>query len=226
MSVIPDLNARFDDIAHVLSVIREMERSQKSRRKAFYEKARMISASKASIYIMVYNAIEAAMRHLLQSIRIKIQEEGVTFSDAEEYWRLDAIQARFLHKMASGTNHGMLLAEIVPMTNATLSWNEDDLDRLPFSGNFGQGAAIRFTEQLGLSWRPPHDALGGVDLENIRERRNALAHGLETFHEAGSQVTAQGLIEVLTRIRNFMTSYIAAIESYGEERRYLRLARA
>lgn len=221
MSVLPEFNSRLDEIHHVLEVVREMERRQRSDRRSFYQKGRLIASSRAASYLMMYNAMEAAMRNLMFSIRTQIQQESVKFTDVSEYWRLDAIQARFLHKMASGTNHGNVLTDIIPMTNSSLTWDDTDRERLPFNGNFGQTAAMRLIEQLGLQWKPPPEALGGVDLENIRQRRNALAHGLETFQQAGSQVTAGALQDVLARVRRFMVSYIHAVEKYAEDKKYL-----
>jgi len=221
MSILPALSNQLDEIGQILGVLREMERRQRDNRRSFYEKSRMIAASKAAIYIMFYNTIEAAMRALLLELRSKMQLEEVLFYQATEFWRLDAIQARFLHRMTSGTNHGNLLGELVPMTSAAISWSQEDLDRLPFSGNFGQSAALKLSSDLGLDWKPPKGTLGGNDLENIRERRNALAHGLETFYEAGSQVTASGLSDSLSRVRTFMSSYVAAIETYSHQRGYI-----
>lgn len=221
MSVLPHLLSQLDEIGQILEVLREMERRQRDNRRSFYQKSRMIAASKAAIYIMFYNSIEAAMRALMLDVRTKMQHEGVPFYQAAEFWRLDAIQSRFLHKMASGTNHGNILSAIAPMAGAPISWASEDLDRLPFSGNFGQGSAIDLVKDLALGWKPPAGTLGGNDLENIRERRNALAHGLETFYEAGSQITASGLSEILSRVRTFMSSYVLALEHYAQQKKYI-----
>lgn len=221
MSAIPKLAERFQEIDHVLEVLREMEKRQRSNRASSFQKNRLIAATRASVYIMIYNAIEAALREVMYGMRSKIQSEGVGFSDISEFWRLDLIQSKFLHRMASGTNHGNLLVGLVPMTSTSLEWADDDIERLPFSGNFGQGSAFRLLKQLGIGWSAPAASFGGVDLENIRLRRNALAHGLETFQEAGSQVTATTLVDVLKRVRVFMLSYVAAIESYASQQEYL-----
>ena len=200
MSAIPKLKDRFQEVDHVIEVLAEMDKRQRTNRTSFVQKSRLIAATKASVYIMIYNAIEAAIREIIHDMRSQIQRQRINFLDISEFWRLDLIQSTFLHKMTSGTNHGNILVDLVPKTSSTLEWADEDIQRLPFSGNFGQRSALRLIRQLGIDWAAPALSFGGADLEIIRLRRNALAHGLETFQEAGSQIDIETLQTTVKRV--------------------------
>lgn len=221
MTILETLNKQLEVLEAVLKSTKELEKRQRTNRRTHYQQKILITSLRATSYVMLYNAIELSMRSIMKSIREKIEAEEINYNEASEFWRLDLLQSHFLEKMQSGTNHGNLLVDVVPVSNSRLSWDEPKKDRLPFSGNFGQTAAMTLRDRLALDWKAPVKTLNGSDLENIRERRNALAHGLETFLEAGDKVTAEDLINIVERVKTFMLSYIEALEKYRDERRYL-----
>ncbi|WP_143535811.1 MAE_28990/MAE_18760 family HEPN-like nuclease [Rhizobium sp. N941] len=217
------MTRRFEDIKQVLETLRDMEKRLKSNPRSHLQRSRLVAASRASAYVMMYNAIESAMREVFESMRSSIEQENLQFHAVSEYWRLDILQAKFLKKMQDGFSHGTILTNIAPLAANILQWTESERERLPFSGNFGQDHVFRFKDVLGLNWGAPAGTLGGADLENIRKRRNALAHGLETFEEAGSAITAKELLDILGRVSRFMTSYVTALEEYQTNRGYLNV---
>lgn len=217
------LKIRLDEVEIILKSTKEFEKRQRSNVKRNAQNKRLIASLRATTYVMLYNALEEAMRSIMRSIREKIEGEGINFFGASDFWRLDALQAALLDKLQAGTNHGQVLVDTLPLTNSPLFWDEIKKGRLPFSGNFGQLSAMKLRDDLAMSWTAPASTLGGSDLENIRERRNALAHGLESFEEAGGKVTASDLLDVLKRVRSFMISFVEALEQYRDDRAYLRL---
>lgn len=59
---------------------------------------------------------------------------------------------------------------------------------------------------------------GGDDLTVIREQRNALAHGFETFESVGSQFDTSDLGGKLGRVRLFVDSLLEALQAYRDRR--------
>lgn len=223
MTAIPEMRRRFSDIKQMLETLREMEKRLKTNPRNHLQTSQLVKSSRASTYVMMYNAIEAAMRTVFEEMRTAIETEELEFSSVSEYWRLDMLQARFLRKMQNGSSHGNLLFDIVPIVSDRLQWTNIERGRIPFSGNFGQDHVYKFKDVLGLDWDPPPGTLGGSDLENIRLRRNGLAHGLETFEEAGQPVTSKDLLSMLARVDNFMTSFVTALEAYQTDRGYVNV---
>src|SRR3546814_19146359 len=94
-------------------------------------------------------------------------------------------------------------------------WSSDvcssDLDNLQL---------LRLAEKLEVSWRPPRSCLGGSDLALIRQLRNVLSHGSETFEAVGSQFSKSDLSDKFARVRTFMVSLIRALERYRVRQLY------
>lgn len=225
MTATENLKNRLSEVEQILQSTKEFEKRQRSNVRSNLQKKRLIASLRATTYVMLYNALEDAMRTVMLSIREKIETDTISFHEATEFWQLDLLQSTLLERMQAGSNHGQILVDALPLTSAVLSWDEGKKGRLPFSGNFGQQSAMRLCDDLGLNWKAPAMTLGGLDLENIRERRNALAHGLESFEEAGAKVTAADLLDALRRVRTFMVSFVGALEQYRESQGYLRRQR-
>src|SRR3546814_12759566 len=94
-------------------------------------------------------------------------------------------------------------------------WSSDvcssDLDNLQL---------LRLAEKLEVSWRPPRSCLGGSDLALIRQLRNVLSHGSETFEAVGSQFSTSDISDKYARVRTFMVSLIRALERYRVRQLY------
>lgn len=215
-----NIKSQLEELEKVLETTKKLEKRQRKIKKNNFQERQLIVAIRASSYLIMYNAIESSMRSVLRSIREQIESENIDFQQVADFWRLDLLQSNFLEKMQNGTNHGNVLSDFIPMLNGKVSWEESKKDRLPNSGNFGQSAAIKFKDQLLINWKAPDRTLNGSDLENIRERRNALAHGLETFREAGDKITSSDLLEIIRRIKAFMMSFLDALEQYRDDRKY------
>src|SRR5262249_5783173 len=96
-----------------------------------------------------------------------------------------------------------------------------DIRPLPFSGNINHDRLIDLARRMGdKRWKPPKSSLGGSDLELVRQARNDLAHGDETFENVGSHYSIGDISDKLTRIRIFMCSYIQMLERYRAQSRY------
>ncbi|HEX4764922.1 MAG TPA: hypothetical protein VH414_01465 [Lichenihabitans sp.] len=183
---------------------------------------RSAACIRAGVYVMMYNAIEAAVRAAMEALRRQIQQDAVTFASARDFWRLDCIQAAFLDKMQSGTNHGNVLTDLGAMSNSILQWHPDKLSRLPGSGNFGQTAALTLKNSMPLTWTAPVGTAGGVDLETIRVKRNDLSHGFEEYVAIGGGVTTGDMCALGDRTRRFMVSLLQAVEHYRAMKQYIR----
>jgi hypothetical protein len=223
MTAIPTLEARLDSADAVLRSITRLERSNRKNRRTSPAEFRSISAIRAGVYVMVYNAVENAVRESFSNIRTTIQNQGVPFSEAREFWQHDFVRVSFLDKMQSGTNHGNVLSAFVPATNAHLSWDPNRIADLPITGNFGQTAAQQLTRRLPLAnWRAPAHSANGADLEIVRTTRNDLAHGFEAYEDVGRVITTLRMYEIVSRTRIYMVSLIGAIEQYQAAQEYLR----
>src|SRR3546814_20818974 len=106
---------------------------------------------------------------------------------------------------------------LFPYTTLFRSWHHA-IDRLPFHGNVDNLQLLRLAEKLEVSWRPPRSCLGGSDLALIRQLRNVLSNGSETFEAVGSKFSTSDISDKFATVGIFSASLIRPLELYRVRR--------
>jgi hypothetical protein len=170
---------------------------------------------------MIYNCVEFATRETIIGMRKRMESDGISFGELAVFWQQDIVHTHFKKKLQEGVNHMALLKEFVEFVPGKVSWLNKQ-ETVPFPGNIDHEKLIKFARDIGnRRWKPPHKTLGGSDLAIIRNARNELAHGEETFEIVGGNYSVADIADKLDRIRLFMCSYINMMERYGQKRSYV-----
>jgi hypothetical protein len=221
MSLETDFRARAKLVMGYLRSLKSLEKMHSQPGKRFYRTAATITASRAASFIMMYNCVEFAVRETTAGIRKEIVSQKCDFHALKDYWKHEITRIHFYEKLSQGTNHIGFLEEVVAFMPGSVEWKEH-MQRVPFAGNVDHERLLGFVRQIGHRWRPPPSCLGGIDLYLIRQKRNDLAHGTETFEEVGSPYRTQDMIEKFERVRTFMISYIRSVEQYCRRQKFRR----
>ena len=221
MSVEEAFRLRVRDVRTYLRSLQDIETRFSRPGRTFYSAASAVNASRASVYIMIYNCVEFGLSASISGIRETIHNGDYHFQDVEEYWQNDLLRVNFSERLRQGTNHAQFVVDMSGATKGKAKWKHIARD-LPFSGNIDQAQLLRMRDQLGYAWKIPKHTLGGADLNLIRKHRNDLAHGEETFLNVGSSSDTMTLIEQLERIGRFFSSFLRMLERYQESRSFLR----
>jgi hypothetical protein len=189
-----DFRNRARPVGAFLRSLGELEQQQLVRGRGFYRGASAIAASRAAAFIMIYNCVEHAVRQALVGIRIDIVANVKDFGLLRAHWKEEIIKAHFQERLQQGTKHDKFLRDIAKFLPGEIDWKNRGRD-LPFSGNIDHQELFRLIERLELSWKPPRKSLGGSDLQLVRQTRNELAHGEESFEAIGSRYQTQDVIQ-------------------------------
>lgn len=221
MSVEERFRVRAQDVSDYLKSLQSLERVHNTPGRGFYRATAAITASRASAFIMIYNCVEFGAREALVGLRQEILAGSSAFTALKDYWQEEIARAHFRDRLTQGTNHDIFIRDVARFAPGIIDWRSD-MHRLPFPGNVDNEELLRFVTRIESGWRPPRSCLGGSDLVLIRQMRNTLAHGAETFEAVGSQFSTQDIIEKFRRVRTFMVSLIKALERYRVGRHYRR----
>ncbi|MBS0363722.1 MAG: hypothetical protein JSR98_20300 [Proteobacteria bacterium] len=221
MTVEARFRLRAVEVSEYLKSLHSLERTHATPGRSFYRATAAITASRASAFIMIYNCIEYGAREALVALRQEILTSGGAFTALRDYWQDEIARAHFRDRLTQGTNHEALMRDVARFAPGVVDWRSD-LHRLPFPGNVDNEELLRLITRIESAWRPPKSCLGGSDLVLVRQMRNTLAHGVETFEAVGSQFSTQDIIEKFRRIRTFMVSLIKGLERYRAQRHYQR----
>lgn len=219
MTVEQLFRTRAREVLDYLKSLQSLERMHHTPGRGFYRATSAITASRASAFIMIYNCVEYGSREALVAVRQEILHKGEEYGRLKLYWREEIARAHFRDRLAQGSSHERLLKDFAGFVPGKVDW-KSDFHKLPFPGNVDNDEWMRFIRRIDMSWTPPRSSLGGSDLVLVRQMRNVLAHGADTFENVGSQFSTEDMIDKFRRIRAFMVSLIKALEKYRQSRAY------
>lgn len=213
MSVESDFLERTKRVTGYLRSLKSLEKAHNMPGRGFYRATSAVTASRAAAFIMMYNCIEFGIREAMVALRMEIMTQGCAFGELRNYWKEEITRANFHSRLTQGTNHVQFLRDMTQFMPGSVGW-KGDLERIPFSGNVDHLELLQFIRKIEHRWKPPPTSLGGSDLYLIRQMRNDLAHGNETFEEVGSNFQTDDLLTKFQRARKFMVSLIKTLNRY------------
>jgi len=216
MSLERNFNKRLNEVSFYLRGLSDLEKRVGAPGRGFYRSTATLAASRAAAFIMIYNCVEFAIREAVVDLRTHIKSARPSFELITSYWQDEIVRAHFRKKLYEGTNHISLLEEFRKFVPGRLDWpGLDGIEKLPFAGNIDHQRLIKFAQDIGArGWRPPAKSLGGADLVLVKDARNDLAHGDETFENIGANYSVKDIADKLRRIRLFVSSFIRMMERY------------
>jgi hypothetical protein len=219
MTIEANFRQRSVEIADYLKSLRSLEVLHAQPGRGFYKAASAITASRASAFIMIYNCMEFGARESLIRLRQDIAASGYGYDRLKSYWQEEIVHAHFHERLQQGCNNAQLVRDFSAFAPGVVTWR-NAIDRLPFPGNVDNLQLLKLAEKLEVTWRPPRSSLGGSDLVLVRQLRNVLSHGSETFEAVGSQFSTSDISDKFDRVRTFMVSLIRALERYRVRQLY------
>ncbi|MEY8241323.1 MAG: MAE_28990/MAE_18760 family HEPN-like nuclease [Cycloclasticus sp.] len=178
----------------------------------------LLKTTKGSVYLLLYNLIEATMREAVVSIHDEISDSGSTFDDLREQ-----LQHKILYR---AKRDKISLPNCIEGIEGDISLNlhqatlcSKDL----FSGNIDRDEVRAVAEIYGFSHSTDYQATGhGRHLGEVKKNRNDLAHGNKMFSDIGENTS----IEHIRALTNEVVSYIYEISDNIvdslEGKRYLK----
>ncbi|CCD90785.1 hypothetical protein BRAO375_1200028 [Bradyrhizobium sp. ORS 375] len=223
MSLENDFKRRLNDVSFYLRSLSDLEKQHRNLGRGFYRSSAALAASRAASFIMIYNCVEFAVREAVIDLRQHIKLQNPKFELISKYWQSEIIRAHFRKRLQEGTNHIDLLEDFRAFVPGRIDWPGKQVDNMPFSGNVDHERLIKFAKGIGeTKWRPPARSLGGSDLLIVREARNDLAHGDETFENVGANYSVTDMFEKVKRIRLFVCSFLRMMERYKSKGSFKR----
>lgn len=222
MPISAEFQLRARAVKGYLRSLEDMERQIDKSSVNFYRATEAINASRAAAFIMMYNCIEWAVRECVSAVRQNITASGLSISEINDYWKGDIVQVRFAQRLRSGGEHASLLRHFANFLPGRVSWGSAQR-ALPFAGNIDHEQLFALVSEMGADkWAVSKKLVGGSDLRIIKNARNELAHGEETFLSVGALHTTQDLIIMFARARMFTLSFISQMEEYIGAQGYKR----
>lgn len=177
---------------------------------------------KASVFLIVYNLVEGAIRSSFNVFYDTIRSEGLELGDLgselRDIWIEQQYRVPDSHSASRRTYQEVarkLIEEIVKHSVVDLTQ-----EGAHFSGNLDAAKIRRIYKKHGVRATAHYRARGGQGLEIVKEKRNALAHGSESFLECGRDYTVKQLEVIKREAEIFVRSILRNMEKHIEQRAY------
>ncbi len=177
---------------------------------------------KGASYLILYNLVEAFIRRGFQEVFEEIANDALSGADLTELLRTQWIlQKNKKVKPFDGSPkvYMQIANEIVSEIAAKQTVRLDRL-LLPFSGNLDDDGIREVCHLHGVSPTTPPAAKGGSALKTVKNKRNSLSHGNESFAECGRLLTASDLVQAKEEIVLYISSILANMEQFATTKGY------
>ena len=228
-AIISEFEQRASEIDSYLKLLGRMEqpdvilynRAKRRRLRVFGQDS--FKVMKATVFLLIYNLVEASIRSAFRRVYEKIEDEGKTLGDVRKELRNLWIGQQFRtfdSDSASARNYRELIERLAEevLQNSVLKLSAK---RLPISGNLDSDRIRNVCKRHGVEVKVHGRAKGGVELGTVKEQRNALGHGSVTFAECGRQYAVSDLERIKRQTVVFVRSILKNVKRYLEEGAYV-----
>ncbi|MCL2527546.1 MAG: MAE_28990/MAE_18760 family HEPN-like nuclease [Defluviitaleaceae bacterium] len=191
---------------------------------ARYKHDIFLKISKANALLMIYNLVESTVLNGMEEIYDKVQDSGATFStvrkELQDIWFSYKFEQVYRQPEANYVSYKSKALEIV---NSIMLCEPIDLNRdaLPISGNLDADRIFKVCNSHGIEYKPDKACKGGKRLEDVRIKRNGLAHGNLSFAECGREYSLKDLIEIKEHAYIFLSGLLNEMNKYYDNESYL-----
>lgn len=217
-----EVQRRLHEIETLLKFIKEIERPKSKVRAALPSSAGSATILKASVFLLLYNAVESCVRMSFQQMYSEMRAQGVGFSDVHDGIRDVWIKQEFSLSAATA-NQETYMERARMIANCVASAHLPELDprRLPISGSLDGGSIRRLCVKHGIDFTVPKRAQGGSELATIKEQRNSLAHGHKSFSECGRDYGVSDLERIYKQTKHFLGGFTKCMGKFNSAKGFL-----
>lgn len=171
----------------------------------------------ANAFLILYNLIESTVRNSIVEIYNKIEEDKNSYENLSESLQKIWINQN-INNLKEGTyNHDTLLKTVQKiaqdiLTKETIALSKDNIN---ISGNIDAQKIRALAEYIGFE-----KTSNGRNLQNIKDKRNRLAHGEQTFYDVGKDFTFDELNKFKHEAFDYLSDVINKIEKFILDRKY------
>ncbi len=171
----------------------------------------------ANAFLILYNLIESTVRNSIVEIYNKIEEDKNSYENLSESLQKIWINQN-INNLKEGTyNHGTLLKTVQKiaqdiLTKETIALSKDNIN---IAGNIDAQKIRALAEYIGFE-----KTSNGRNLQNIKDKRNRLAHGEQTFYDVGKDFTFDELNKFKHEAFDYLSDVINKIEKFILDRKY------
>lgn len=188
-----------------------------------YLKDDFLKILKSNALLMIYNLVESTIMGGILEIYDALNQNGITYKmvrkEIQNIWfsfKFNQVYDKNAHYNSYRDKAAEIITSI--LSDATLILDRKATD---ISGNLDAEKIRQICQEHGIKYRLKPESKGGIVLEDVKNKRNNLAHGTMSFVECGRNYTIEDLKRIKTETVYFLKSIIAGMKDYYDRQLYL-----
>lgn len=186
-----------------------------------------VDVLKSGFLVHLYNVVEAVMTKILEEVAADV----IRYPPAKWSSLVRTEWVRTRAGVERGIESHKRLSRTVVIVDEAIAGATNVAFRVSYEGNWSDQEITNVSKRLGCSLRISPDVTRRAceervqddlaPMKYIRHKRNALAHGNETFREGAKQLGPSDLQRLCRTIVEYMESVSASFTSYLEGKSFL-----
>jgi len=178
----------------------------------------------ANTFLLLYNLVESTIRNSIVEIYTKIKNDKVSYQDLsnemKEVWLHKVNKDLTIYGQNNNTTKDKLTIAINEIINKEII--ELTKEDIYISGNIDAQKIRELAEKNGFQQVQENGS--GKHLEEIKNKRNHLAHGNQTFNDIGKESTYNDLNDRKKDVFSYLENVIQNIETFIEKQEYKKVS--
>jgi len=171
----------------------------------------------ANAFLILYNLIESTVRNSIVEIYTKINDDDVSYENLSSNLQKIWINKK-VNNLKEGNYNNETLSKSIEniaqniLTKETIELSKEDID---ISGNIDAQKIRDLAQNIGFD-----TSSNGRNLVEIKNKRNRLAHGEQTFYDVGKDFTFNELNRYKQETFDYLLDVIEKIEIFIVAQKY------
>lgn len=218
MPTVQDLfDDRLAEVEQFIRLVRRMQTPGVITKLGMKQHQDFLPMLKACIFLLIYNAVESCVRLAFADVYAHVKSSNASFEMVspafQKIWVTQQIDSRIAPASANRDTYLSAVSAIAMQvsTGEVLDLSARDL---PISGNLNADLIRDLCRKHGVHLKTPSWAKGGFELETIKQKRNALAHGHVSFIECGREYALNDLERMTRQTKHFMRGLLRSVDKF------------
>lgn len=189
----------------------------KSREKNYaFHDDEFLKILKANALIMIYNLVESSITGGILTIYDKLKTDRYSYKDVTKEIQNIWVSFKFNQVYNKNAHYNSYKNKAVSIIDDILQNKPLEMDRkaINISGNLDANKIREICTKHGINYNCAPECKGGRVLEDVKNKRNELAHGEKSFAECGRDYTLEDLKKINKQTTIFLEGVLKGMEDY------------
>lgn len=178
---------------------------------------------KSNALLMIYNLVESTIMGGIVEIYDELQQHGITYQQVRQEIQNIWFVFKFNEVYDKNAHYNSYREKAAKIICSILRGETLVLDRKAtnISGNLDAEKIRQVCSEHGITFQVDPNCRGGIALNDVKEKRNNLAHGTQSFVECGRDYTIDDLDKIKEQTILFLQGILNGMKNYSDHQLYL-----